>query len=278
MKLFRFEILHITLIFVTVSIIGISAIVPLVLAFSIKEVYSNPYSSSSIPSVLQSPILQINSNSNSPSNNNNSEFDIVIRKGAGMPGVLNTFFSPPILHVKVGDTVKWINHDSVGHTATSMAFKSDLIMPPNTKHGSPVFSHTFNTPGTYAYFCAIHPYMSGVIYVDSQETQRTLVTSTQNKTIVDAKIEIPQNAAYEPNFGPAFIPSGAYVPLGSKVTWINKDYVPHTATSTEGLFDTNIINPGDSKSTVLTDREGTIAYYCKIHPWMQATLIVEPPS
>lgn len=265
----------------TVLIIWSPAIIPLALSRSNTDVYPNPGLETSVLPLSQLSPLQIQNSIHEPFNDdgsNSSDFDVVIRQGAGMPGVLNTFFSPPSLHVKVGDTINWINQDSVAHTVANMAFKSDLILPSSLGDDSSVFSHTFDIPGTYAYFCSIHPYMSGIVYVDTQETQRTLVSSIQNETIVDTKIEIPINAAYEPNFGPMFIPSGAHVPFGSKVTWTNQDYVPHTATSTEGLFDTKIINPGDSKSTVLSSRDGTISYYCKIHPWMQASLIVEPLS
>lgn len=258
------------------------AITSLVSSYPKTDVYPNTDFESSVLPFLQLPPLQIQNGIHEPSdgnvNSNGSDFDVVIRQGAGKPGVLNTFFSPPSLHVNVGDTINWINQDSVAHTVANMAFKSDLILPASLGDDPSIFSHKFDMPGTYAYFCSIHPYMSGIVYVDTQETQRTLVSSTQNETIVDTKIEIPINAAYEPNFGPMFIPSGAHIPFGSKVTWTNQDYVPHTATSPEGLFDTKIINPGDSKSTVLSTRDGTISYYCKIHPWMQATLIVEPLS
>lgn len=240
------------------------------------------------PFLLQGPFLQLqfgknssSDGSNSSSNSHNSaskEFNIIINKGSGLPGVQHIFFDPPSIHIHAGDTVKWTNKDTVGHTVTAMAVKSPIIYPEKSNEGPSTFSHKFTQPGVYAYFCQIHPYMGGIVYVDTEETQRTLISSLNNRTVLDAKIEIPQNAAYEPNFGPMFIPSDAHIPFGSKITWTNKDYVPHTATSPEGLFDTKVIDPGDSKSIILNERYGIITYYCKIHPWMQGMITVDPPS
>src|SRR5271154_71617 len=71
----------------------------------------------------------------------------------------NFTFEPANLTVSVGTTVTWINHDDIPHTATSSA-------DPRVFNSGPLdtdakFSFTFNTPGTYPYFCAVHPHMTG---------------------------------------------------------------------------------------------------------------------
>jgi plastocyanin len=75
----------------------------------------------------------------------------------------NFSFSPPRLSVPVGTTVVWQNHDDMPHTivndATPREFKSSPM------DSGEQFSWTFSKAGTYAYFCSIHPRMTGVITV-----------------------------------------------------------------------------------------------------------------
>jgi len=75
----------------------------------------------------------------------------------------NFTFSPQQITVKAGDTVTWINHDDIPHTATSKTgvFRSKAL------DSDDKFSFTFATPGTYAYFCALHPHMTGSIVVEA---------------------------------------------------------------------------------------------------------------
>jgi plastocyanin len=213
---------------------------------------------------------------------NDSDFDVAHNKvihiayGAGRPGFRSIFFEPPRTSIHVGDQVRWINDDAVSHTVTSTSFNSGMIWPSKSPYGTSDFGMVFNKAGTYSYFCQIHPYMSGIVYVDVQETERVLKNPTNN--IIDVKIEMPQNTAYLSKYGPYFIPSYAVVPSGSKVTWTNKDYIPHTATATDGSFDTEPIIPGKSKTINIDHNSGTVAYYCEIHPWMQATIQVESPA
>ena len=69
------------------------------------------------------------------------------------------------------------------------------------------------------------------------------------------------------------------VAVGTKVTFTNEDSAPHTATSgqsptADGVFDTGTLKKGQSKPVKLT-KTGTFAYYCAIHPFMKATVIVK---
>jgi len=213
---------------------------------------------------------------------NNSDFNVAHNKvvhiayGAGRPEFRSIFFEPPRTSVHVGDSVRWINDDAVSHTVTSSFFNSGMIWPNKSIYGNSDFKMIFKKPGTFSYFCQIHPYMSGIVYVDVQETERVLKNPSNN--ILDVKIEMPQNTAYLSKYGPYFIPSYALVPSGASVTWTNKDYVPHTATATDGSFDTEPIGSGKSKTINMVHNSGTVAYYCEIHPWMQATIQVEPPA
>jgi plastocyanin len=75
----------------------------------------------------------------------------------------NFTFGPAKLTVKAGTTVTWENVDDIPHTvvATNRAFKSKAL-DTNDK-----FSFTFTTPGTFEYFCSLHPHMKATIVVEA---------------------------------------------------------------------------------------------------------------
>ena len=72
-------------------------------------------------------------------------------------------FAPQRVTVKTGTTVTWINADDIPHTVASSGklFKSRAL---DTKDK---FSFGFTTPGTYEYFCSLHPHMTGAIVVEA---------------------------------------------------------------------------------------------------------------
>ncbi len=69
-----------------------------------------------------------------------------------------------------------------------------------------------------------------------------------------------------------FQPETLTVEAGTKVTWLNQDAAPHTATAKDG-FDTGTLRKGERK-TVALETPGSFAYVCTIHPFMTATVIV----
>ena len=73
----------------------------------------------------------------------------------------NFSFGPTTLTVAAGSTVTWVNRDDIPHTVVSTdgVFKSKVLDTDEK------FSYTFTKPGTYAYFCSIHPKMTGQIEV-----------------------------------------------------------------------------------------------------------------
>ena len=78
--------------------------------------------------------------------------------------VQNFAFDPPNIVVAPGTTVTWVNADRAPHTVTATdpagAFDSGTLRPGQS------FSFTFTQPGTtYAYYCAIHPSMTGTVTV-----------------------------------------------------------------------------------------------------------------
>jgi plastocyanin len=75
----------------------------------------------------------------------------------------NFAYSPSKLTVAAGTTVTWLNRDDVPHTATSS--KKPREFDSGTLDTDQKFSHVFGKPGTYDYFCAVHPHMTGQIIV-----------------------------------------------------------------------------------------------------------------
>jgi len=75
----------------------------------------------------------------------------------------NFAFGPATLTVAAGTEVVWINEDEEPHTVTASGDKPLFKSPPLDTHDK--FSFVFKKPGTYAYFCALHPRMWGIIIV-----------------------------------------------------------------------------------------------------------------
>jgi plastocyanin len=74
--------------------------------------------------------------------------------------------------------------------------------------------------------------------------------------------------------GMRFQPEMLTVERGDTIVWVNKDLVPHTATSKAGNFDSKLIEADKSwKYTVR--KKGDFAYICTFHPTMKAMLQVE---
>lgn len=74
--------------------------------------------------------------------------------------------------------------------------------------------------------------------------------------------------------GMVFMPDVITVSAGDRIVWIDKDLVPHTATSTTAGFDSKVVEAG--KSWRLTvDRKGEFEYICSFHPAMTAKLRVQ---
>jgi plastocyanin len=71
----------------------------------------------------------------------------------------------------------------------------------------------------------------------------------------------------------AYEPDPVTVEEGGKVTWINRDSDPHTATADDGSFDTGTLEEGKLGSASFKEA-GTYEYICTIHPDMQGTVEV----
>ena len=72
-------------------------------------------------------------------------------------------FNPQTLTVKSGEKITWINRDDEPHTVVSVEkqFKKSTALDTDQE-----FSITAGAPGTYTYFCSVHPKMTGTIVVE----------------------------------------------------------------------------------------------------------------
>jgi len=75
--------------------------------------------------------------------------------------IVNFAYDPDPVTIQVGGKVIWMNRDSAPHTATAEdgTFDTGIIEEGKIK------SESFKEPGTYAYFCEIHPSMHGTVKV-----------------------------------------------------------------------------------------------------------------
>lgn len=81
----------------------------------------------------------------------------------------------------------------------------------------------------------------------------------------------------EPSFNPqswGYSPEPITVRVGDTISWVNTGVAPHSVTAYDGSFDSGIMLSGAAWS-MTASTPGTFAYYCTLHPDMQATLIVE---
>jgi plastocyanin len=72
----------------------------------------------------------------------------------------------------------------------------------------------------------------------------------------------------------SFGPQTITVPVGAKVTWTNRDDIPHTSVSTEGVFKSKVMDT-DEKFSYTFIKAGTYPYYCTIHPKMTGQVVVK---
>ncbi|MFB8006772.1 cupredoxin family copper-binding protein [Nocardia sp. NPDC056000] len=123
---------------------------------------------------------------------------------------------------------------------------------------TPVFASGTDTPGMV-------PGGSGPAMPGMQGTSSTATAPA------DAKAG--PNAVTIDNF--AFAPATLTVPVGTTVTWTNRDEEPHNVAASDGGFHSPNLGAGATYTFTFT-KAGTFAYICAIHPFMHATVVVTP--
>ncbi len=73
----------------------------------------------------------------------------------------------------------------------------------------------------------------------------------------------------------AFTPGAITVKVGTQVTWINHDDIPHTVDSTEGKFKSAALDT-DDKFQFRFAEPGEYQFFCRLHPKMTGKIVVQP--
>jgi len=91
------------------------------------------------------------------------------------------------------------------------------------------------------------------------------VTANDHPSAATAEVKID-------NF--SFGPQTVTVPVGATVTWTNRDDIPHTVVSTDGVFKSKVRDTDEKFSFTFT-KAGTYPYYCSVHPKMTGQVVVQ---
>ena len=116
---------------------------------------------------------------------------------------------------------------------------------------------------------------------NSEDINSEVIGNVQNDFIIPPDVIIPIKVS-RPGCDIddiCYIPSNIVVEKGKSVTWLNEDSSFHSVTSgfypePSGLFDSGHLDPYQSY-TLSFDEYGVYDYFCTLHPWMKAQVIVE---
>ena len=116
----------------------------------------------------------------------------------------------------------------------------------------------------------------------TNDTSASSPSASTAATTAAATLTIPQGASVQGN--PSYDPDPITVKVGDTIAVENKDTTPHTVTNGKDatdpnmgkLFDTSIINAGDSADVVTADlKPGEYPFFCSVHPYMTGSLTVQ---
>ena len=222
---------------------------------------------------------------------------IQIVEGAAL--LTNTAYSPDVVTLVVGvnNTFEFHNNDSqsggVFHSATAdtcpkvCPFDTGIIAYNVT--GGP---YTITVPGTYAYYCEVHPttMVGKVVVVAGSGSSSAAASSTSTTSTSSSKgaasvangfaISILKGAASD-QASLGYSPDNATLVVGvnNTVTWTNNDVLGHTVTFTTvpsgaNVASSDLIGPNGTFTQTFTV-PGTYHYYDTLYSWMKGTIVVK---
>jgi plastocyanin len=174
-------------------------------------------------------------------------------------------FAPRSITITAGRTLTFVNTGAARHSATARDGSFDTGLLGRGASGRV----RFPVPGTFEYFCSIHPNMSGTVLVTGADgapppppVERPVTpVATGDVRMVDFDYE----------------PREINVTAGATVGFVNAGVAPHTATAVDGSFDTGLVRTG-RRAPITFTTAGTFPIYCTIHPDMTATVLVTDAS
>ena len=222
---------------------------------------------------------------------------VTIQINPGAATLTTTAFSPDVAKLVIGvnNTFQFFNNDSqsggVSHTATAKTcpkvcpFDTGVIALNVT---SQMF--TIATPGTYPYFCQIHPStMVGTIVVVAGSASAVSSSSSSTSTTSSKGGAPPANSlaisilkgSSTNQASAGYSPDNVTVVQGvnNTVIWTNNDAVGHfvtfsTVPSGAKVSSSDLIGPNETFTQAFTV-PGTYHYYDTLYPWMKGTIVVK---
>jgi plastocyanin len=214
--------------------------------------------------------------------------------------IVDNAFDPQFLTIYPDTTVQWTNIDSRIHTTTS----DSALWDSGPLDSGQSFSFTFTAPGSYPYHCGIHPAMTGTITVlegcppaatdtpgpTNTPTSVNTPIPTNTPTFTDTPVNgatatptCPPNVPVQPVSiqDTEFVPDPVTVGVGATVHWTNESSRerPHTTTSSNGLWDSGSLSPGQSFDFTF-NTPGTYTYLCTLHGFTGTIIVTSncPPT
>jgi plastocyanin len=203
--------------------------------------------------------------------------------------IVDRAFSPSSIRVAAGGTITFTNSDDRPHTVTA----NDGSFDSGIMNAGARYARRFATAGTYRYFCAVHPEMTGTVTVPTATGSVPAAKPAarggsaggstgagSGGSGIAAPPPIPSASAASIRVNVidfAFDPAKATARVGDTISWVNTGRAPHTVTPSGGSFGTSMLAAGATYRTV-AKKTGTFAYVCAFHPQMTGTLVVLPKS
>lgn len=192
---------------------------------------------------------------------------------------LKRFGSVTVLNGHIHQTLQKVEGNITFHTAMSTAFPQPapgtrpspgpMKVPADKLQSLLGITHVNYMVHDHTLAITDTPLMSGMGNMDMGSE-----SNSNNKSNDNSKITAGTgNNVVIDNF--VFTPQELTVASGTKVTWVNKDEVPHTVTSTDKKFSSSGIIDTDQKFSNTFNDKGEYNYYCTVHPHMTGKVIVK---
>ena len=195
----------------------------------------------------------------------------------------NNCFDQDVINVATGTTVEWKNNDKVSHTVTSgtpsdnqtgTIFDSSLIASGKD------FSFTFNNPGTYNYFCQVHPWMTGQVIVGaaaaSSSTSSTTPTTSSTTPSMNMSSPMPStSASNQSSTTPSMNMSS---PMSSTSTNNQSSTTPTTSSTTPSMNMSSPMSGTTMSSTSSSNQSSSMAPTTNTQPAPTSTQPAPAPA
>jgi len=177
---------------------------------------------------------------------------------------MKRFGSVTVLNGHIHQTMQKVEGNVFYHTATSTAF-------PQPKPGTAPSPGPMKVPAEQLRDVLG---ITHVNYVAGNHTLAVVDSALSMASASQARLEKTANTNEVKIDNFSFAPKSLTVKAGTVVTWTNHDDIPHTATSTEKRFASPVLDTDQAYSFKFQE-PGSYPYFCKIHPTMTGTVVVE---